>query len=595
MNPPPADFIMAHDLLSMKRTRSEKVYWIADMLITRATVHIFITPNFMEEIHMDQRKEVKMDMIWDVFKRKVKRRNKKICWLVGIVLLSMFAFTPVSAFQVYQGDDTRILWDTTVKYSAGFRLSDQSRRLTSNPNEDDGNRNFDSGLISNRFDVLSELDMIYKNVGVRISGAGWYDFEYNKDNDNDSPFTNNSISVPFDEFTDNTEALHGKDAEVLDAFVFAKGHLGNMRVSARVGQHTVLWGESLFLAFNGISYGQAPLDAVKLLSVPGTVAKELFRPVPQASVLLQLLPNLSLAGYYQYGWEKSRLPGAGSYFSDADLLGSGSESLYVPFGPPGTRFLRTSDMEADDSGQWGVALKYRPDIIDWEFGLYYLTFHEKTPQVYLYPAVGRYQLVYPENIDLLGVSFTTQLGDVSLGGEVHKRFDMPLMSSPQLVFPGMNADNDSNNLYATGDTVHASLSVIYLMKRNMFWQGGQFMGEAGYHRYSNVDNKNALDPSRSNNCYGFRMVFEPKYFQVLPGIDLTLLTGLGYAPKGNSSIAAKGFGGADEGGDFSIGLGIDYLQEWRTGIKYTNYFGDIEDRQLLADRDFISIWIQYTF
>ncbi|MCP4712164.1 MAG: DUF1302 domain-containing protein, partial [Planctomycetes bacterium] len=92
-------------------------------------------------------------------------------------------------------------------YSAGFRVDGQSDTLTDsarnpgNLNQDDGDRNFDRGLISNRFDLLSEFDVIYKGWGVRLSGAAWYDFVYNTDNDNNSPATANAYSVPHDEFT----------------------------------------------------------------------------------------------------------------------------------------------------------------------------------------------------------------------------------------------------------------------------------------------------------------------------------------------------------------------------------------------------------
>lgn len=571
----------------------------------------------MEEVKMNHQEEAKMVRRWDVSKRRVKQRNKKICWLIAIVLLSVFAVAPASAFQVYRGEDLKITWDNTFKYSASFRVQDQSAKLIADPLTDDGDRNFDTGLTSNRFDLTSEFDAIYKNIGVRISAAAWYDTVYNEDNDNDSPSTANSFSVPHDEFTEGTEDLHGKDFEFLDAFVFGKGRLGKMPVSMRLGAHTLLWGESLFLGTNGISYGQAPMDVVRLLGVPGTLAKELFRPVEQASILLQPFSNLSVAGFYQWQWEASRLPGAGSYFSDIDILDEGGERLLPPGAPPGAAFFRGRDLDGDDSGQWGVAVKYRPDQIDWEFGLYYYTYHDRAPQIYLRPGmvvtpggamildpsvvdmsigkIGEYFLVYPEEIEILGASFTTQFGDVSLAGEVHMRFDTPLQSAPQAIMPGMAADNDDNALYAVGDSFHANLSVIYLLKPKKFWQGGQFLGEIGYNGYTDVDkNKQALFPGKNRDVWGFRFMFEPAYFQVLPGVDIKVPIGFAYNPKGNSYVDGKFNGGADEGGDFSIGLAVDYLQEWKCAVTYTSYYGDT-DTQTIEDRDFISFWVRRTF
>ena len=81
-------------------------------------------------------------------------------------------------------------WDNTVKYSAAWRVRDVDSNVADNSigpqaNTNDGDLNFDKGLISNRLDLLSEFDLRYKrNYGLRLSGAAWYDDVYNKSNDN---------------------------------------------------------------------------------------------------------------------------------------------------------------------------------------------------------------------------------------------------------------------------------------------------------------------------------------------------------------------------------------------------------------------------
>jgi hypothetical protein len=171
--------------------------------------------------------------------------------------------TPAPAFDISTGADLQLRWDNTVKYSAAWRVRDQSATLLANVNGDDGDRNFARGLISNRLDVLSELDLTYQQVGARFAGAAWYDTLYNRSNANDSPGTANSVSVAHNGFTGATTRLHGRQAEVLDAFVFGNATLGGVPASVRLGRHTLLWGESLLMADNGISYAQAPLDAIK--------------------------------------------------------------------------------------------------------------------------------------------------------------------------------------------------------------------------------------------------------------------------------------------------------------------------------------------
>lgn len=437
---------------------------------------------------------------------------------------------------------------------------------------------------------MSEFDASYKNFGLHLSGAGWYDDVYHRDNDNNSPGTANSISVKHDKFTDETKDLHGGDAEILDAFAYYNSNESSIPWSIRVGQHTLMWGESLFLADNGIAYGQAPLDVIKLLGVPGTQAKELFRPIPQVSAQFQPTSRVTVMGFYQWEWDKTQLPAVGSYLSDVDILDEGGERFLGP------NFLKADDMEASDSGQWGVAVKYRPTFMDdWEFGVYYYEFNDRLPQLYIYPVAGEYQLVYPEDIKALGVSFATQIGPVNVSGEVHERFDMPLVSTPQVVLPGMKADNNNNSLYAIGDTLHANLSAIYFLNPSFAWGGGTFLGEIAWNKVLDVtENESAQDKSKNEDVFGFRFVFEPAYYQVLPGFDLRVPLSVGYNPRGNSVIDQKFNGGADEGGDVSIGLNVDYLTTWKYSVKYTNFFGS-GSTQNLTDRDFVSFSVQHTF
>jgi len=573
--------------------------------------------------------------------------------IAGTLLL--FA-PPAQAFQI----DTdvpglRIYWDNTVKYSVAFRVEGQSDKLTdparnpSNVNQDDGDRNFDTGLISNRFDLLSELDIIYKGFGVRVSGAAWYDFEYNRDNDNDSPATANALSVPYDEFTDDTRDLHGRDVELLDAFAFGKVDMGNNAVTFRGGQFAQLWGESLFFGNNGIAGGMAPIDVVKLLSVPNTQFKELIRPVPQIAGQLQIGSRVSIGAYYQFEWEETRLPASGSYFSTADILDEGGERLLLggPImdvsgpGPPvfGTApeaWFRGGDLEAKDSGQGGVQVLVRPGE-NLDLGFYAILYHAKTPALYarmfkppgapvgappppIGPPIwnpggvdlnsgksGEYFLVYPEDIEAYGITATTTFGDWNVATEISMRRNTPLVSTLQ-AFPNIpilpEPDNDNHPAYAVGDSVHAQVNWLASFGPSFISREALFLGEVAWHRRTDItDNPGALDPNTSKDAWGFRMVYEPKYRQVLPGLDLSVPLGFAYFPRGTSSVI--GNFGPDKGGDMSIGLGISYLDAWRCRLSYTHYYGSEkgaldEDqfqsfKQSLGDRDFIAFSFWRTF
>src|SRR5271165_1081062 len=90
----------------------------------------------------------------------------------------------------------RFSWDTTLKYSNAFRLLPLNSQLVnanlnpSNVNQDDGDRNFHGGLLSNRGDLLSEIDLTYGSWGVRASVEAWLDTDYNQRTANNSPYTN---------------------------------------------------------------------------------------------------------------------------------------------------------------------------------------------------------------------------------------------------------------------------------------------------------------------------------------------------------------------------------------------------------------------
>jgi len=110
--------------------------------------------------------------------------------------------------------DLTMRWDNTLKYSAAWRMHNPSSILTANRNLNDGDANFKRGMISNRLDLFSEFDLTYKQMGMRLSAAAWYDDIYNKRNDHPNDGTANQLSVPYNAFTDKTRSIHGRKAEL---------------------------------------------------------------------------------------------------------------------------------------------------------------------------------------------------------------------------------------------------------------------------------------------------------------------------------------------------------------------------------------------
>jgi hypothetical protein len=529
------------------------------------------------------------------------------------------------AFSVDTGNpDFNLRWDNTVKYSAAWRTQNPSSKLSEGQvalNQDDGDRAFKKGLISNRTDILSELDMSFKDVGARLSGAAWYDTEYQQDNDNDDPARANARSVAYDEFTDDTRHLHGGKGELLDAFVYWNGELADHATSVRAGRHGLIWGESLFFGANGIAGGMAPVDVVKAQSVPNTQFKEITRPVNQLSGTFQLTDDVSLGAFYQLEWEETRLPGAGSYFSTSDTIGEGNERLIVgaPFpaflgGNPASpaAFFHGNDKEAKSSGQGGLQLKYSAETV--EYGLYAIQYHDKTPKLYLKHStgapnfstgqIGEYYWVYPEDIRAFGASFSTTVDEYSFAGEASMRWNMPLVSNGQTVLPGVVADNDDDALYAVGRTAHVNLNVLASFGPNFLARESGLVGEIAWNRLLSVTkNRAALDPNATDDGLGFKVVYTPTYRQFFSGIDISIPVGLSYFPLGKSAVVSSF--GPDNGGDMNIGITATYLDRVTAGLTYTHYYG-AEDtnlnaasqfnyKQSLKDRDYLAFSVKTTF
>ncbi|WP_338759553.1 DUF1302 family protein [Massilia sp. METH4] len=515
--------------------------------------------------------------------------------------------------------DLKIRWDNTVKYSAAFRVKDPSDQFKADPNQDDGTRNFDRGLVSNRLDLLSEFDATYNNFGLRLSGAAWYDTEYTGTNDNDSaPGTGNAFGVAYNRFSAGTRKVNGRDVELLDAFVSARFEPGGTPVTVRVGRHALLWGESMFFGSNGIAAGQAPTDVSKALSVPNLRFNELIRPDNQVSGQVQISPTLALAGYYKLGWEGNRMPGTGSYFAGVatDFVLPGSDMLYIPGAGTAAFLGRARDMEPGDSGQGGLQLKYRPENSDVDFGFYALQYNERGFQVLLKPGyfsappiapnqVGEYQLVYHKHVRTFGLSASTSVGNVNFAGEVSVHRNLGLQSTAQVDLGG-TSDNDKNPLYAVGNSVQAQFSWIASLGPSFIAAEASWVGEVAWNRRTSITkNAAALDPNSTRSAWSLRTIYEPSYRQVRPGLDISVPVGLGYSPSGRSSVV--GAFSTPRSGDVNVGINGTYLDAWRIGLSYTHYFGSANTflvpislanqtyGQGLKDRDYIALSVRRTF
>jgi hypothetical protein len=542
---------------------------------------------------------------------------------LSLLAVAAMLATGAHAFEIDTGNpDVKIRWDNTFKYSMSGRVKERSPGLSrtalgptgvvgpNNINQDDGDNNFGRGLVSNRLDMFSELDLSMANFGGRVSAAAWYDKVYNKGTDNTTVTSNHT---PASAFPAETRDLMGRKAEMLDAFVYGKFDVAGRPASFRLGRHTLLWGESLFFGSNGIAGGQAPLDLIKLLSVPNSQFKEIARPTGKLSGQVQLTDALTLGAYVGYEWEKTRLIPAGAYLSTSDAMGPGATRINA--GPTGT-FQRTGDLEPPDSGQGGLQLRWRSDALDTDFGLYAIRYHATGPSNINTTLAGSppaltaqsYRWLYHEGVRAFGASFAKTVDEWGLAGEVSIRKNAPLASSGQSVLPaigvGTRFDNSDNPGYAVGDTAHAQFSWLASLGPSFISREASFVGEIAWNKRIKVThNPQMLNPNADKSAVGLRMVYSPSYRQVWPGVDLTPSVGLGYT-WGKSSAVGPGFG-VDKGGDLNVGLTAIVLGKWTAALNYVQFLGpegstldntnNAQFKQALKDRNFVTFSLRTTF
>jgi Protein of unknown function (DUF1302) len=516
--------------------------------------------------------------------------SPRLALLCALGLLSVFG-RPAGAAEIYAADGLEIRLDNTVRYSAALRPNSPGSEPLSYINGDDGDRNFAPGLVSNRFDLLSELDIAIRDFGVHASAAAWYDTVYQTHTDNTSSATNNAAASAR-QFAPALRSLQGQHAELLDAFAYGNFTLAQMPVSVRAGRQTLLGGESRFFDANSIAAAMAPTDYLKTMTDQNGYSGNMFLPVTQVSLTLQPLSWLSLSFYDQFEWRASRQPGDGSYLSYLDYVGAGATRLFLT---PDQYLVRNSD-PGPASGQYGFTL--RGSVADVDLGLYAFRFRAKDPIAALAPdpalagqtgAVGYYRLAYPSGINLYGASFSTEFGGNILAGEFSARQNMPLVGydsrMPQLAAPTRMP------YYAKGNTLHTQISIVTELAETFLWDKANATAEIATDNILSLTSTTSGTPPFSGVELKARARIEPTYFQALPNLDITGVAELGFNLAGHSfNYYAQNNGS----GDFRLGVSGTYLSAWKAGITYVGFLG-APSRQPLADRDFVMLNLERTF
>ena len=496
-----------------------------------------------------------------------------------------------------------IRWDTTIRVSLGLRAEPANAALLAGINADDGDRAFTPGPESERLDAVTEITGERDKFGFDLSAQGWYDAAYNTQSANNSPATFNPVTSSPRGFPADVRTLMGRDAELLNAYVRGTQDAGSIPVTVSIGRQTLLWGESLLFAENGIAAAQAPVDEIKSLSAPLAEARELFLPVTQIVVRAGLANGFSLEAYDQLEWRRNRLPGVGSFFSTADILDEGGQRFLAANGVP--ELYRAADQIPHGIGQFGIALRHTGGALDW--GLYALRADARSPTVELDPAHATYTLAFPRGMELYGASLSTYAGDANIAGEVSLHRNAPLDATTNLAavgslgssygggtlaianppYNGPPRANPPQPPIARGTTVNAQASVQTQLPPGKFADGVSVQAELAGNQLLDA----TTPAGRTRFAAGLRAIAAPQYFQVLKGLDLSVPFGFGIGLAGHSAVDAS----QNEGAGFvSIGVTATFHVVWQGSAAFTHFIGG-PGAQPLADRDFAEITVTRSF
>ena len=389
---------------------------------------------------------------------------RKIAASVGIVVFLAQGYQTASAVDFNTGiGDVTGAWVTNVTAAVGLRTKDPSCSLTGDPNAggsgacgsaastalwangDNGDLNYrKSSFYTANLDIVTELLLMAPKEGWKFLGRGTaiYDFA--------AAETDRTALSPLA----RQQAV--RNAQLLDLFLEKDFDYGRNSGHVRVGNQVINWGESYY-AFGGINATNS-IDVQKL-STPGTLLKQVLLPAPMIDVEGSLSAGLSFEGYVQTHWNANRYPPVGTFWSYNDVFGRGAEPAAFSttnfnfsgldagtiaglashnnglvnqidqnlvngtyFGAPYFSFgVPYNTVNASNRLQYGLRVNIKPENLDADFSLYYLSYTDKQPVLTYYNAESSAIWSYLQKRSLYGVSTNFSVGDWAIASELSFR------------------------------------------------------------------------------------------------------------------------------------------------------------------------------
>jgi len=224
-----------------------------------------------------------------------------------------------------------------------------------------------------------------------------------------------------------------------------------------------------------------------------------------------------------------------------------------------------------------------------------------------------YQLEYPEDITMVGVSFNTATlrRGMLISGEVsHHRnypFQINLNELFSAVLSPIQFSSSDSSLGSFGadqrikgfvklDRTQATVGLTQLFGPRFGAAQTAANADIAWAHVHDMPGRNKLPlqavETPSADSWGYRLGGSLTYQGILGGISLVPRVLFTHDVRGTTPAPVGTF--VEERKSFTAGLGLNYINRWTGNLSYTNFFG-AGDRNLLNDRDLVRLRISYTF
>ncbi len=603
-----------------------------------------------------------------VFGMNDKRRAVQGIWLVFGV---MFSLSKATAASFELNPDWKLEVNTTIALGTSWSMQDPAASMLYKPdanhigkdgysidvNADDGRMNF------SKYDAISQIAKGFTDFrlngdqqGAVLSTAYWYDHALE---------TGHGDLKAFDD-SEWPRLAKFKGIDLWEAYIWKNFNFNDGKnLNVKLGKQTLDWGKS-YNFLNGLN----SVNAFNYISLtrPGMEAKERTIPTEMLTFSAGLNDGLKVEGFYQFKFRPAVVDGCGTFFEVSDVLPANCSPMlmaglkdklsetaleahsYIP---------RTADHRPKDSGQYGIAIKQNIERLNnAELGIYYANYHNRIAN---FDAItvkekgadkfntAEFFAVYPEDIEMYGLSLAGKVGKTSVFGEMNFKPKQPLqLNGPDVVYfqvldpatpftdPGVAPEmNEYIQGYVRLPVTQLSVGALHQFPNVMGANALTLTSELGANHIANIGNSRigrssaygrselstgayneetgefkctaygtanlsneVIDDMNRRYCnrdgffsewsWGYRVRGTLNYTDLLPSTVIS--------PSLIFRHDVHGYSQNFQEGQMSISASVSmsYLKKYSAELAYTNFFGN-NKFTVMDDRDFASLAFKYNF